>query len=313
MKETQRQSLFLLAPQHAAWTTETLPSIQPNEVLVKTLKGAISVGTELPLYKGIHRGSIPITYPKMTGYESLAEIIECGHKVQMVKKGDIIVSFYGHRTHAVLDETMLIPVPTNISEKLALLCILGCDSNKGISKLNVQPSERTLITGAGTIGLLTLFNLKQQGVEVVDLIEPNPRRRSLATQLGASMVADPKTIIEVSQTYTVGIECSSQNSAFKLLQEQMKHEGRICVLADGNLEAMELSPYFHERELQIIGSSDGENYQGYAQWFFDGCYEMQSELEQLYELEVTAAQLPKVFEKISEMDHPPLKVIVDYT
>ena len=313
MKTIQRQSLLLVAPQKVVWVNESLPPVGANEVLAQTLKGAISVGTELPLYRGTHRSSIPIAYPKMTGYESLARVVECGRAVQTVKEGDIIVSFYGHRTYAVLKETKLIPVPAHISERLALLSILGCDVTKGMTKLNVQPKERTLITGAGTIGLLTLFNLKARGVEAVDVVEPNPQRRELAAQLGASKVAGLEEMIEPGQIYKVGFECSSQNEAFRLLQGQMVQGGRLCILADGNLEPLVLSPHFHERELQVIGSSDGEDYQGYARWLFDQNSAMQVVLERLYELEVSADQLSQVFEQLAGMKLPPLKVIVHYS
>lgn len=106
----QAQSLLLVGPEQLAWTAVDLAEPGPDELLVETLAGAISIGTELPHYLGTSRG-IAKRYPAMTGYESVARVLVCGTEVTDVKPGDHIVSFYGHRTHAIIPATKAIPVP----------------------------------------------------------------------------------------------------------------------------------------------------------------------------------------------------------
>jgi NADPH:quinone reductase-like Zn-dependent oxidoreductase len=72
----QRQSLLLLAPHQLAWVAEELPPLLPDEVLVRTTAGAVSIGTELPQYTGAERVIVPRAYPRMTGYESVGTVIE---------------------------------------------------------------------------------------------------------------------------------------------------------------------------------------------------------------------------------------------
>jgi hypothetical protein len=60
----------------------------------------------------------------------------------------------------VLDESRAIPVPADISDQLVLLVILACDAAKGVAKLDLHIDDAVLIAGAGTVGLLTLFNLR---------------------------------------------------------------------------------------------------------------------------------------------------------
>ena len=62
------QSLLLTAPRQLEWVMEDLPSLQPHEVLIQTTIGAISVGSELPIYFGTARSSETMRYPRMTGY-----------------------------------------------------------------------------------------------------------------------------------------------------------------------------------------------------------------------------------------------------
>src|SRR2546421_5969964 len=181
----QSRSLLLTAPSKLEWVTENLPPLQSNEVLVQTSAGAISIGAELPQYCGTARSSEAARYPHMTGYESVGIVIASGTEVQRLKVGDRAVAFYGHRTHGIVPENKAILVPDGIADALALLVILTCDVARGIRKVAPAEDEPVLITGAGTIGLLTVFMLRAYGVRTIDVVEPREERQRLALQLGA--------------------------------------------------------------------------------------------------------------------------------
>jgi alcohol dehydrogenase len=305
-------SLLLHAPHHLAWQAEALPPLGPRDVLVRTIAGAVSIGTELPLYRGDSRGAHQPAYPLMTGYESLAEVLTCGADVKELAPGDRVVATYGHRTIAVLDEARAIPVPIDIPDQLALLVILACDAAKGVTKLEPHAEDKTLITGAGTIGLLTLFNLRANGALDVDILEPGAARRALALAFGARNVFDPAADRPLDDTYRYGFECSSRDAAFGLLQAAMAREGRICILADGNVEPLTLAPAFHAKELTIVGSSDGLDYQQYALWFWERLRDGIAPLERLFEQQVDARELPGLFEELARSQVAPVKVFVRY-
>ena len=305
---TQR-SLLLVAPHTLRWEHEALRPPVRDEVLVRTLCGAVSVGTETPLYTGASRGSAP-DYPKMTGYESYGVIEACGPEVCDLKVEDKVVSFYGHRTHVSEPESRFVRVPEGLEPTSALLVILSCDVKKGILKVAPERGERMLVTGAGAIGLLTLFVLKALGVEAVDVVERLPERLELARALGAQNAWTPEEAENVEAAYAVGIECSSRDAAFALLQDKLAHSGRVCVLADGNLEPLTLTPAFHAKELRVAGSSDGADYSGHARWFY--ALPELPKLDALYDLRVPASGLPETFEKIARGAVRPIKVLVAY-
>jgi alcohol dehydrogenase len=306
-----RRSLLLLAPRHLAWHVEALPSLGSRDVLLRTIAGAVSVGTELPLYRGESRGHQPV-YPLMTGYESLAEVLACGADVKRLVPGDRVIATYGHRTAAVLNESRAIPVPADISDQLALLVILACDSAKGVAKLSPQSEDEALITGAGTIGLLTLFNLRAGGAHDIDVLEPVATRRTLALAFGARNALDPAADRVPIDSYRYGFECSSRNAAFGALQVALAREGRICILADGNVEPLTLAPAFHAKELAVVGSSDGLDYQQYALWFWERLRDSAAPLEHLFEQQVEAEELPRLFEEMTRSQVAPVKVLVRY-
>ena len=304
--DVTRYSLLLQSPKHLDWIEEPLPEPKMDELLVRTRTGAISVGTEIPLFRGDSRGNENPAYPIMTGYESVGEVIACGSAVVDFKPGDRVIATYGHRTHAAIPASKAIPVPDTISDAVAILSILSCDVTKGINKLSLSASDKVLITGAGTIGLLTLLNLRARGIAHVDVIEPLPARQQLALDFGASRVGTPEG------DYTIGVECSSRDQAFHLLQHKMKHNSKVLILADGNLEPLTLAPCFHKKELQIIASSDGLDYPGHARWFFQAAQTIQARLHQLYDLTCHANELPTVFGRIAEGEIRPIKVLVNY-
>lgn len=308
----RRRSLLLTAPGQLAWITEDLPPLQPDEVLVQTTAGAISIGSELPRYCGTVRSTQSASYPQMTGYESVGTILACGSAVSRLRMGDRVVAFYGHRTHGIVPEVKTISVPEDVSDALALLAILTCDVGKGVRKVDVKPTESVLITGAGVIGLLTTFMLIAQGVHNIDIVEPRAERCALALQIGAHRALSAQEMAIIDNLYTVAFECSSRNAAFALLQSRMQHEGRICILADGNLEPLVLAPAFHEKELKIVGSSDGWNYQEHARWYFEVVRKHTYNLERLFNYRTTMDDLVATFERLANGAVTPTKVFVRY-
>jgi alcohol dehydrogenase len=245
----------------------------------------------------------------MTGYESLARVAHVGEGVDTALLGKRVLATYGHRTAALLDAEDCILVPDEIPDEVALLAILSNDASKGVGKLALGPTSKVLITGAGTLGLLALHRLRWLGVEVVDVVEPLPARRDLALRLGARAALAPD---EPPVTpYDAGIEGSARASAFSLLQQVIKRGGQLCVLSDGNVEPLVLEPHFHERELSVVASSDGEDYPGHAEAFWAHWRGSKAPLEALFEWRVTASELQKAFERAAA-GPPPVKILVSY-
>ena len=303
---------MLTAPGQWQWIEEELPALGPNDILVRTIAGAISVGSEVPYYRGTARSFETIRYPRMTGYESIGIVETCGNDVHTIHKDAHVVAFYGHRTYAIVAEHKVIPIPDDISNPLAILTILSCDVAKGVRKLKPMPEEAVLITGAGAIGLLTLFVLQAYGCSAVDVIEPCEERRKQASKFGARTVFSPDNMDSTNKKYTVAFECSSRDTAFHLVQQHMQASGRICILADGNSEPLTLVPAFHAKELQIIGSSDGWDYHQHAAWYFDYVRKNQRDLEQLFELHITDKELKGTFNQLAKGEIAPIKILVKY-
>ncbi len=311
IKALRAKSLYLTAPEQLQWLDEDLPPLGPQEVLLQTCAGSISIGSEIPLYTGTARSIDVPRYPRMTGYESLGTVQACGEQVSHLRIGDRCVAFYGHRTYCIVPAAQVLAVPEGISDALALLAILTCDVAKGVRKVAPRPEEPVLITGAGAIGLLALFILKAYGVATVDVLEPRLERHELALALGARHVMLSQALSSTTENYAAAFECSSRNAAFTTMQNNMRPHGRICILADGNYEPFTLAPTFHTKELQIVGSSDGWDYHAHAAWYFQ-VLQRPTPLEGLFQLQISSNELISTFAQLASGGIHPTKVMVHY-
>lgn len=315
--QTKRRSLLaktllLHGPYTFNWTDEMLPPIGDEDVVIETIAGAISIGSELPRYKGKSREAKILSYPLMTGYESYGRITAVGQNVSEQLLGEKVIAFYGHRTQAILPVNQVIFAPSRIPPPTALLAILTCDVAKGLRKLNIMPEERVLVTGAGAIGLMAIWLLRQYGVQTIHVLEPDEERCQKAHDLGAIVAVHPKEAESWPHEFTVGIECSNHNEGFRLLQEKARHEGRICLLSDGNLEPLTLTPHFHSKELRIMGSSDGWNYEKHAIWFWKMVENDNLLAQTLFDLTISHTELPQTFHQLAKGQINPVKVLVNY-
>ncbi|MDR4984555.1 alcohol dehydrogenase [Bacillus cereus] len=306
----KQYKLVLEGLKQLKWQPCEIRTIQDDEIIVKTIAGAISIGAELPQYKESDVTDINPFYPRKTGYESYGEVIQVGNKVTNLKIGDKVVSFYGHQTIGIVKGHKVIQVPSCIKPKVALLSILSCDAAKGVLKLNPGKNKKVLITGLGVMGLLACYFLKYYaGVDHVDVVEPNRTRREFAKKFGVKNIYDSEE--KIIETYSYGFECSATNSGFRTLQNALNSNGVICILSDGNKEELTLTAEFYEKELQIIGSSDGYDYQKHADWFFSQI-EQTPFIEEIFQHEIHYTTLEQCFEELSEGIINPLKVFVSY-
>lgn len=251
-------------------------------VLVETSLSAVSVSTELSLYLGPVG---PDRTPHVLGYQSTGRVLRLGPGTPTSWRDQRVVGTWGHTSHALIREDRLIAVPDSTSDLGALAVILGEESMKGVRKLNPPPRSQVLVVGAGLLGLLSVFNLVRLG-HTVYVCEPVLERRELARRLGAAEVWRPDQAKHMQVHFA--LEYSASPEGFQELLTSMRPGGRVLVLSDGNWGRLVLSPEFHQKELTIMASSDGEDYAAYARWLWEN---HDPALEWLFEDSIPAPEL----------------------
>ncbi len=203
------QAIVFTQPRQVEVRAVELPKLENNNVLVKTLLSAVSVGTERWAYMGLRN---EIGFPNVPGYMAVGEIVEVGSAVQGLKVGERI--YFGasrlagdvagkswmssHLADAVVD----VSVPTENQEffswskipagaepedvSLASLCAV---SMRGIELAGVPAGVKVLVVGLGVIGQYAAQVCRLKGAKVA-VTDVSVERLAVASQLGADWAID---------------------------------------------------------------------------------------------------------------------------
>lgn len=199
-----------------------IPVAGPGEVLLKTRLCGIC-GSDLHLFKhaaeiarlGAELGAPAqdMTKGLVLGHEYVAEIVSFGpDTVRSLSVGDRVVSVpflirdgapmpigahvdvagaYGQ--YFVGTEMLLLKVPDSLPDAAAALVEPLAIAVHAVAKSPLAgDSHAVVVQGCGPIGLAVTAILRMRGVSSVTAADFSPRRRALATAMGASRAVDPR-------------------------------------------------------------------------------------------------------------------------
>jgi len=144
------------------------------------------------------------------GHEFSAEVLEAGPDTETHAPGTLVTSLpvllsakgaepivYSNRTIGGYSERMLLsallltPIPNGLDLKHAALTEPMAVGLHAVNKSNIQPGETALVLGCGPIGIAIIATLRARGVESIVAADFSPKRRELATTMGAHQTVDP--------------------------------------------------------------------------------------------------------------------------
>lgn len=136
-------------------------------------------------------------------------------------------------------EAELLRLPAGLTLRAAALTEPLAVALHGITRAQVQPGERVLITGGGPIGALSAAALIHRGVTDVVVSEPSAVRRELCERIGATVVSPdalstptmPDAI--VAAPFAVALECSGHAVAMEQCLGQLARTGRLVLVGAG--------------------------------------------------------------------------------
>jgi len=238
-----------------------IPSIGPDEALIKTKASGICSGDTMKWY-------IDKKAPLVLGHEPAGEIIELGKDVSYFEPGDRVFVHHhapcflcdfckrGDYVHCSswrksfitpggISEYILVPtlnldndtlkLPPKVNfEAGSLIEPLACVI-KSIRRSRMRKGDTVLIIGLGIMGMLHLILAKQSGAGTVICSDFNEFRRSKAIEFGADHVIDPsstdlkKEITDITEGKLAHIVIVGPNSVEAMLQ------GISCVAPGGTV------------------------------------------------------------------------------
>lgn len=259
-----------------------------GEALLKILYGGIC-GSDLGTYRGTFAYA---SYPRIPGHEFSAEIIEIGDNDRNLKPGMIVTcnpyfncghcyscqrglvncctsnETMGAQRDGAFSEYITMPIERiydgkGLSAKTLALIEPFCISYHGISRANIQPNDKVLVIGAGTIGVLAAVAAKAKGAKVyISDVAENKMNYAIETfGLDGGILNDsPENFIKRVEEITNGnyfdvtIEAVGLPSTFQACIDAAAFGARMVQIGVGKRTHEFDFTLLQKKELNVYGS-----------------------------------------------------------
>jgi L-iditol 2-dehydrogenase len=243
------KALVFEGPNRASMADLPVPTIGLDDVLVRSHAVGIC-HSDFELLEG--RYIIGFSYPVTPGHEWSGEVADVGANVADFRPGDRVVGecvvgpggkdHFGFSINGAAAEYFraraewLHKIPDSLSyTQAALVEPFSVAYNATRCLGGVDPSDTVAVIGAGPIGLMSMMAAAASNARVI-AVEPDPKRRSLASQLGAVGVLDPRAddFAEGVASLTAGrgfeavIEAAGSPAAMAMALEIVASSGRVA-------------------------------------------------------------------------------------
>ena len=288
--------MLITAPRQIEWSEIELNARpKPGYVRVRTLTSLISPGTEMRLYRGesmvsevwesfanlddplqwvvkdqrydVSPAMAPggATFPVMSGYNNIGEVIDIGDGVSSLKVGDRILSLWRHQNYFDVREWEGVAIPDQVSNEAASCAYLATLGLHALRRGNFSAGERVGIIGLGLIGLLTAI-VADAFSSMPICFEVNPDRRRIAeSAIPNLIVVDPsdakfsRTVAEHVAPYGLDLvlEAGAGQKSIELALRVVGNDGRTVVIAlhPENLGTL-FSSDFYSKQAAFLGTSN---------------------------------------------------------
>ncbi len=323
----------LYGPRDLRYESYNPPALGSHDVLVRSLIGAISSGTESAWYFGtdpqMDPGFQPVRFehagfPRMLGYEKVAKIIAMGASVQGLHAGQRVIARFGHGEEYVVPASKVTPVPDDITNEQAILSVLMRVTTHGIRRSRLSLGEDVMITGAGPLGLLTVIAARQAGASRIIVSDLYEKKLNIARQFGADETYNPddgpvaERIMDAHGPgcIDVAFECTSSYKALADATMVLRRNGRVCVISQLKGAYPEYPVFgmdFHLGELEMISSDGGWDAIKHARWYFNAIRRgVITQIESMITHRIHFNEVEKGFDLLEHHPDEVVKIIVDY-
>jgi len=250
------------APGHGEIRTQQLRAPGPGEVLIRTLRSAISRGTESLVFRGevpqseqrrmrcpFQEGEFPA--PVKYGY-SVIGIVEDGPAETLGRR---VFCLHPHQDRFIVPMEAVVEVPETVPDRRATLAANMETAINGMWDGTPGPGDRVAVIGAGVVGcLVAALAARLPGAEV-ELIDIDPTREAIAAAFDCHFATPEKASPEADLVVhasgsTAGLETALRIAGFEATVIEMSWYGTRIV-------PLELGGAFHSRRLTLRSSQVG--------------------------------------------------------
>ncbi|MDP8903743.1 MAG: zinc-binding alcohol dehydrogenase [Chloroflexota bacterium] len=259
----------------------SVPRATAGQVVIRTVRSAISPGTEMTLYgrqatnvylhkawdddlRLFRQGSPTVAYPLTFGYRAVGEVVESGDEGLPV----------GTRVYGNWRHTEFVRYP--VAAARAQLLPAGLSWDDGVDLGQVGPigvnavahadgasdSGPAVVFGAGLIGLITAQIVSAAGASPVHVVDRLANRLDIAARLGLVPVDATRTAdVAYSLKSTYGadafgaaFDCTGSTHALHEAIRVVRRAGRVVAVGfyQGEARGLYLGDEFHHNGVQLV-------------------------------------------------------------
>ncbi len=309
-----------------------LTDFKENFVIVKTLYSGISRGTESLVYSG----KIPITeqnrmqcphqvgnftFPVTYGYACIGKIIETQSDVSRVKKGDVVFVLHPHQDIFCVSEDFCNVIPPTLPPARGVLSANMETALNAVWDGQLQDTQNHLVIGAGVVGLLTAFCIREVSIHSPIIVDINPDKKAIAKKLGLDCLTPTEFLNSNSPDMSRIFNTSAASAGLQMAIDSASFEARIIEMSwyGDKQVTLNLGGAFHSKRLQVISSQVGHialakrETHTYADRMQEAMKLLcDSRLDALLEPEITFEKLPDHLHDIFSNDSSALCQLVKY-
>jgi 2-desacetyl-2-hydroxyethyl bacteriochlorophyllide A dehydrogenase len=240
---------------------EEIPELQADQVLIKTTKTLVSVGTEISTNTGKSNALVG-----RHGYSNVGRVVKLGAGVTGVALGERVATAGNHTDYLVMRPQdggfSYTRIPDEVADEEAVFMVLGTVALHIVERSEIALGRPVIVVGQGTVGQLAQQLARLGGAGQVIAVDPDPARRELARQLGAGAAIPPdrdeleKTLAAVipAAAPPVFIEVSGNAGAVAWCGAVAPLRARIVIAGNYTREAQIRPVDLVEREIDLCGA-----------------------------------------------------------
>jgi 2-desacetyl-2-hydroxyethyl bacteriochlorophyllide A dehydrogenase len=181
-----------------------VPSPGKGQILVQTEASAVSAGTELAIYTGIHQWLADPKrawpkFPFVPGYSGVGHVVAVGEGVGAhggvpLREGDRVVWSTRHETHGLVSadgQSPLHPIASHVAAPAAACAVLARFPMTALVQSGQILGQSVAVMGLGTIGQIATRLFAASGAYPIIGIDPVAYRREVAARTPSVDTLDP--------------------------------------------------------------------------------------------------------------------------
>ena len=262
MSRDDTRAFWVVASGRGELRREALPAPTVLEASVQALYSGVSRGTESLVFNArvpqseyqrmrapFQAGEFPA--PVKYGYANVGRVIDG----PVEWHGRTVFCLFPHQERYVVAREALYLLPDDVPAARAVLAANMETALNAVWDAGATPGDRIAIIGGGSVGCLAAWLLSRMPGCVVQLIDINPQRRSIAHAFGVDF-ATPDTARDGAD---VVLHASGSADGLALALQIAGFEATVCELswyADRSV-TLPLGEAFHSRRLTLKSSQVG--------------------------------------------------------